>query len=210
LAINQNNMSYDPRVDAYIAKAAPFSQPILAHLRELVHKACPDCEETIKWGIPSFDYKGPFCSIAAFKAHCIFGFWKTALINDPKGILSANKDKAMGSLGRITGIKDLPPDKVIIGFIKSAVKLNDENVKLPTRERKTVKKELVIPDWFIKTLKKNKKAYLYFEEFSPSHKREYVEWVTEAKTEETRNKRMATTLEWLAEGKPRNWKYMKS
>jgi uncharacterized protein YdeI (YjbR/CyaY-like superfamily) len=196
----------DKRVDAYIAKSAPFAQPILEHLRALVHKACPDCEETIKWGMPSFDYKGPFASIAAFKAHCIFGFWKTALIDDPKGILSANKDDAMGSLGRITSMKDLPSDKIILGFIKLAKKLNDDDVKLPAR-KKITKKELLIPDWFIKTLKKNKKAYLNFEAFSPSHKREYVEWVTEAKTDETRNKRMTTTLEWLEEGKARNWKY---
>jgi uncharacterized protein YdeI (YjbR/CyaY-like superfamily) len=175
----------------------------------LVHKACPDCEETIKWGIPSFEYKGPFCSIAAFKAHCIFGFWKTALIDDPKGILSAHKDQAMGSLGRITGIKALPSDKVILGFIKSAKKLNDDGVKLPAGARKTAGKEVVPPDWFIKAIQKHKKAWFTFQEFSPSHKREYVEWVTEAKTEATRDKRLATTVEWLAEGKSRNWKYMR-
>jgi len=123
--------------------------------------------------------------------------------------LSEKKDEAMGSLGRITSIKDLPSDKVIIGFIKVAKKLNDDGVKLPPRKKKTAKKELIVPDYMIKTLKKDKKAFATFEAFSPSHKREYVEWITEAKTDETRNKRMATMLEWLAEGKSRNWKYQR-
>ncbi len=199
----------DKRVDAYIAKSPEYAKPILKHLRKLVHTACPEVEETIKWGFASFDYKGPFCTMAAFKAHCVFGFWKTALLNDPKGVLSEKKDEAMGSLGRITSIKDLPSDKVIIGFIKAAKKLNDDGVKLPPRKKETAKKDLIIPDYMIKTLKKDKKAFAAFEAFSPSHKREYVEWITEAKTDETRNKRIATMLEWLAEGKSRNWKYQR-
>jgi uncharacterized protein YdeI (YjbR/CyaY-like superfamily) len=143
--------------------------------------------------------------MAAFKAHCIFGFWKTALIPDPKGILTR---EAMGSLGRITGLKDLPSDKVIMDFIKLAVKLNDEGIKLPAVKKKPAK-PLVIPDYFTKALKKDKKANATFEAFSPSHKKEYVEWITEAKTEETRERRMATALEWLGEGKARNWKYQR-
>ncbi len=197
----------DKRVDAYIAKAAPFAQPILKHLRKIIHAACPDCEETMKWSIPSFDYKGPFCSFAAFKAHCVFGFWKTALIDDPKGILAENKDRAMGSLGRITDIKDLPSDKVITAFIKSAKKLNDDGVKLPARVKKTETTPLEIPDYFIKFLKKNKQAFATFEAFSPSHRKEYVQWITGAKTEETRNRRMQSAIEMMAEGKSRNWKY---
>ena len=199
----------DKRVDAYIAKAQPFAKPILAHLRELVHKACPEVEETIKWSFASFDYKGPFCSMAAFKQHCTFGFWKYALMKDPKGYLGERFNKggeAMGNLGRITGMKDLPPDKVIIDLIKQAKKLNDDDIKLPPRP-KTEKKELVIPDYFTKALSKDKKALQAFESFSPSHKREYVEWITDAKTEETRNRRMDTALEWIGEGKGRNWKY---
>ena len=199
----------DKRVDAYIEKAQPFAKPILAHLRELVHKACPDVEETIKWSFASFDYKGPFCSMAAFKQHCTFGFWKYSLMKDPNGYLGERFNKggeAMGNLGRITSMKDLPPDKVIIDLIKQAKKLNDDDVKLPPRP-KAEKKELVIPDYFTKALGKNKKALQGFEKFSPSHKREYVQWITEAKTEETRNRRMDTALEWIAEGKGRNWKY---
>ncbi len=196
----------DPRVDAYIAKSGDFAKPILIHLRKLVHEACPDCEEIIKWGVPFFDYKGPFCSMAAFKAHSVFGFAKTSLIPDPKGILAAKKEDAAGVMGRITNVKDLPSDKTILSFLKAAKKLNDDGIKL-TAKAKTPKKELVAPDYMMKAIKKNKAAFHAFEEFSPSHKREYIEWITEAKTEETRERRIETMLEWLVEGKSRHWKY---
>lgn len=195
----------DKRVDAYIEKAQPFAKPILIHLRELVHKACPDVEETIKWSFACFDYKGPFCSMASFKEHCSFGFWKAALMKDADK-LKSNQATAMGHLGKIRSMSDLPSDKVILGYIKEAIKLNDEGVKLPPR-KKPEAKEIVIPDYFIKALGKNKKASQAFERFPPSHKKEYLQWITEAKTEETRNRRMDTALEWIAEGKGRNWKY---
>ncbi len=199
----------DPRVDAYIAKSQDFAKPILEHLRDLVHKACPEVEETMKWSFPHFDYKGMMCSMAAFKQHCAFGFWKASLMKDKKLTANAKTETAMGHLGRITSLKDLPNDKVLLSYIKEAKKLNDDGVKLPLKSAAKIKKEVVIPDYFLKAVKKNKTAYKAFESFSPSHKREYVEWITEAKTDETRNKRMATTIEWLSEGKPRNWKYMK-
>ncbi len=206
LANKQNVMGKkDKRVDAYIAKSAPFAQPILNHLRELVHKGCPDIEETIKWSFASFDYKGPLCSMAAFKEHCAFGFWKAALMKDADK-MKDNQQNAMGHAGKIKSLDDLPSDKILIGWIKEVVKLNDDGVKLPPRKN-TEKKELVIPDYFIKALSNNKKASQAFENFSPSHKREYVQWITEAKTEETQNKRMITALEWISEGKGRNWKY---
>src|SRR4051812_1257596 len=129
----------DPRVDAYIAKAQPFAQPVLNHLRKLVHTTCPQVEETIKWSFACFDYKGIFCSMASFKQHCTFGFWKTALLKDPKGILDS-KNEAMGSLGRITGMQDLPADKIIIDFIKQAMVLNEQGVKLPPRKKVTASK----------------------------------------------------------------------
>jgi uncharacterized protein YdeI (YjbR/CyaY-like superfamily) len=195
----------DARVDAYIDKAQPFAKPILNHLRELVHKACPEAEETIKWSFACFDYKGAFCSMAAFKEHCSFGFWKAALMKDANK-LKNNQATAMGHLGKIKSLTDLPPDKIILDYIKEAKKLNDENIKLPPR-KKTVAQELVVPDYFTKALSKNKKALQGFEKFPPSHKKEYLQWITEAKTEETRNKRMTTAIEWIAEGKGRNWKY---
>lgn len=196
----------DPRVDAYIAKSAPFAQPILQHLRNLVHTACPEATETIKWGMPFFDYKGPFCNLAAFKAHCAFGFWKTALIPDPRGLL---KRDAMGALGRLTSLKDLPSDTILKDFIKTAKKLNDEGIKAAPPKKSTVKKEIPVPDYFIRALQKNKKAWTAFEAFPPSHRKEYVQWITEAKTEDTRQKRMATAIEWISEGKARNWKYQR-
>ncbi len=194
----------DARVDAFIAKSAPFAQPILTHLRKLVHSTCPEVTETIKWGMPFFDYKGSFCHMAAFKAHCAFGFWKTKILPDPKGILSR---ESMGSLGKITSLNDLPADKVLAQYILAAKKLNDEKIPKPATRMMAPKKELSIPDYFQKALQKNKKAAAVFEAFPYSHKKEYLEWITEAKTEVTRQKRMATTLEWLAEGKSRNWKY---
>jgi uncharacterized protein YdeI (YjbR/CyaY-like superfamily) len=201
----------NPKVDTYIAKSGDFAKPILTRLRELVHKACPDVEETIKWGMPSFDYKGPFCSMAAFKEHAVFGFWKASLLNDPKKYLQARSTdggSAMGHFGRLTSIKDLPPDKVILDFIKQHKKLNDEGIKVPAKP-KPKKKELVIPAYFLNAIKKNKKALAVFNEFSYSHQKDYVEWITEAKTEATRNKRMETAIEWMAEGKGRNWKYQR-
>jgi len=204
-------MNKDKRIDAYIAKSANFAKPRLNHLRKLIHQANPDVSETIKWGMPSFDYKGPFCSMAAFKKHCVFGFWKYKLIKDPKGYLGERFNsggEAMGNLGRMVSLNDLPPDNVISNFIRQATKLNDEGVKTPKPKPK-LKKDLVIPDYFLKALSKKKKAAAVFENLSPSHKREYVEWFVEAKTEETRNKRIASALDWISEGKPRNWKYMK-
>lgn len=202
----------DKQIDAYISKAQPFAQPILIKLRKLIHKGNPEVVETIKWGMPSFDYKGPFCSFAAFKQHAVFGFWKYKLIKDPKGYLGEIFNKggeSMGNLGRMTGIKDLPPDKAIIDFIKQAKKLNDDGIKLPPRAVKP-KKELRVPDYFINALRKNKKSLDVFDNFSPSCKREYVEWITEAKTDETRNSRMKLAIEWMSEGKRRNWKYEKN
>lgn len=202
----------DKRIDAYITKSADFAKPILKHLRTLVHKACPDVEETIKWGFASFDYKGPFCSMAHFKEHAAFGFWKGALLKDPKGYLqpsAKNGGGSMGNLGRITSLKDLPPDSVIIDFIRQAKKLNDEGVKVPSKS-KTERKKLIVPDDFMEALNQNKKALLTFEAFSYSNQKEYIEWITEAKATATREKRINTAIEWMAEGKPRNWKYMKS
>jgi uncharacterized protein YdeI (YjbR/CyaY-like superfamily) len=202
-------MGKDKRIDAYIAKAQPFARPILTKIRELIHKGNPAVTETIKWGMPSFDYKGPFCSMASFKQHAIFGFWKYKLIKDPKnylGLRSNEGGEAMGNMGRIYSIKDLPPDKAMLDFVKQAKKLNDEGVKMPAKPQKP-KVELVIPSYFIAAVKKNKKALAVFENFPYSSKKEYVMWVTEAKTEDTRNSRLQLAVQWISEGKRRNWKY---
>jgi uncharacterized protein YdeI (YjbR/CyaY-like superfamily) len=197
-------------IDNYIARSADFAKPILNHIRDLVHKACPDVEEKMKWSFPHFDYKGEMmCSMAAFKQHAVFGFWKAALMKDPVLVENAKTEVAMGHLGRLTSLKDLPSDKKITAWIKEAMKLNDEGIKLPAKIKSTEKKELIVPDYFAKALIKNKKAKQVFDNFSYSHKRDYVEWLTEAKTEATRDSRMATALEWLAEGKSRHWKYQR-
>ena len=195
-------------VDVYISKSQDFAKPILKHIRELIHKGCPAVEEKIKWGFPNFEYSGSIlCNMAAFKEHCTFGFWKASLLNK-RGILIPSDQQAMGQFGRITTISDLPSDKVILSIIKEAAKLNEKGVKVP-KNKKTEQKELVIPDYFAKALSKNKNAKTTFDNFITSHKREYIGWITEAKTEETRNKRITTSINWLSEGKPRNWKYMK-
>jgi uncharacterized protein YdeI (YjbR/CyaY-like superfamily) len=172
-----------------------------------VHAGCPGVEETVKWQHPSFVYQGMLCGMAAFKAHCTFGFWKHALILDQNPAQKAKAEAAMGQLGRITSLSDLPPDKVLIGYVKLAVRLNELGVKVPRAPRPLKMKPLVTPPELAAALKKNKRALETFEDFSPSHKREYIEWITEAKREETRTKRLETTIAWLAEGKPRNWKY---
>lgn len=201
----------DKRIDAYIAKSGDFAQPVMNHLRELIHKACPEAEETIKWGMPSFDYKGPFCGFAAFKQHATFGFWKASLMKDSKSLLGKESKGAMGNLGRITSVKDLPKDKVLVTWIKEAMKLNEDGVKYHRKlKSKHERKEYVMPGSFKKALAGNKKAEKVYEAFSPSHKREYLEWICEARTEETRNKRIADAIKWLTEGKSRNWKYTRT
>jgi len=196
----------DARIDTYILKAAPFAKPILNHIRSMVHKACPDVEETIKWSFPHFDYKGSFCSMASFKEHCAFGFWKAALMEEAEN-LKVNQKGSMGHLGRITSLEDLPRDNILLKYLKEAKRLNDDGIKLPSRKKDVENKDLIIPDFFTKAINKNKKALKVFEAFSPSHKKEYIQWITEAKSEDTKNRRMETALEWIAEGKGRNWKY---
>jgi uncharacterized protein YdeI (YjbR/CyaY-like superfamily) len=194
----------DDRIDAYIAKSQDFAKPILRHIRELVHETCPDVEEAMKWSAPAFMYKGMLCQMAAFKEHCAFGFWKGSLV---VGKSDGKADDAAGQFGRITKVSDLPSKKALSGYIKEAVKLNENGVKPPPRPKKAPT-EIVVPDDLTAALRKNTTARATFEGFSPSNKREYIQWITEAKTEATRSRRLETAIEWMAEGKPRNWKYM--
>ncbi len=202
-------MKKNKLVDEYINKVQPFAKPVLVHLRQLVHDTCPDIEEKIKWGMPSFEYKGMMCGFASFKQHCTFMFWKAALMKDSILMENAKSETSMGHLGRITSLKDLPSDKKIIGYIKEAMKLNDDGVKL-VKAKPVKAKDIVIPVEILSSIKKNKKAFVTFEAFSASNKKEYLEWIAEAKTEATKQKRLLQAVEWMAEGKPRNWKYMKS
>ena len=191
----------DPRIDAYIAKSADFAKPILTGIRAVVHDVCPDVEETMKWSFPHFGYKGMMCSMAAFKGHCAFGFWKSSLVLDqPAG------DDGMGHFGKITSLRDLPPDRQLAAYVKKAARLNDDGVRVAKRPS-APKKPLTVPTDFAEAIKRKAAARKTFDAFSPSQRREYVEWVTDAKTDATRQKRMATAVDWLSEGKTRNWKY---
>ena len=196
-------MPTDPRIDAYIERAAPFARPILAHARALVHEACPQVEETIKWGMPTFVHGGGILfGMAAFKQHASFGFWKHALV-----VGEGEQRDGMGSYGKMTSVKDFPPKRSVLAHIRKAMKLNEEGVKSPAARKAAPKPAPDTPADLADALKKSKAAKATFDAFPPGCKREYIEWIVEAKREETRAKRLAQTIEWLAEGKRRNWKY---
>jgi len=188
----------DPRVDVYIDKAADFARPILVEIRARVHAACPECEETMKWSSPSFQYKGMLCGMEAFKAHCMFGFWKAELV--------VGGSNPHARYRYLKSVADLPGKKEMAALIRKAMALNDQGVVV-TRAPREKKAAARVPAELVAALQKSKKAQNAFEEFSPSHKREYVEWITEAKREETRQQRIQTAVKWIAEGKSRNWKY---
>ena len=195
----------DPRIDAYIAASADFARPILTHLREVVHEACPEVEETMKWSMPHFLYHGMLCGMASHKQHCSFGFWKGSLIlegADDRG------EGGMGHFGRITTVGDLPSRATLERYVRKAMALNEDGTKAAAPRRpKTARVEPAMPAELAAALDRNEAARAAFERFSPSHRREYVEWIADAKRAETRERRVATALEWLAEGKSRNWKY---
>ena len=197
-----------PEVDAYIARSAPFAQPILEKIREAFHAASPDITEVMKWSFPHFEYKGLLGSMASFKNHVSWGFWKAKLMSDPKGILDAVGETSMGG-SKAKSDKDLPPKKVLVEYVREAIRLNEEGIKVARPASKGAAGPVEVPEDLAAELGRNKPAKAMFESFSPSQRREYVDWLNDAKQENTRKKRLATTLEWLAEGKPRHWKYMK-
>ena len=196
-------MTRDPRIDAYIERAAPFARPILAHARALVHQARPQVEETIKWGMPTFVHAGGIlCGMAAFKQHASFGFWKHALV-----VGEGEPRDGMGSYGKMLSLDDFPAKKIVLAHIRKAMKLNEDGVKMPAARKAASKLPPEMPEDLVAALNKDKAAKATFDAFPPSCRREYIEWIVEAKREETRAKRLAQTVEWLAEGKRRNWKY---
>jgi uncharacterized protein YdeI (YjbR/CyaY-like superfamily) len=198
----------DNRIDQYIEGSADFAKPILDHLRTLVHQACPEVEEKIKWGFPHFDYKGVYTSMAAFKEHCAFNFWKVKLMADPHKLFGEKDERAMGNFGRIRTLNDLPSDEILMEYLLEARKLNDQGVKVtPKKPSEKEKTALAVPDDLQAALSKNLAAQVFFDKFSYSQRKEYIMWINEAKTEETRAKRIGTTVEWVSEGKTRNWKY---
>ncbi len=202
----------NPEIDRYIEKSAEFAQPILNHIRKVVHEACPEVEEQIKWSFPNFMYHGSIlCHIAAFKKHCAFGFWQGALLDDPHGILNNSETNAMGNLGRITSLADLPKDDVLRTYILQAMMLIETGLKRsnPKTSSSSTSVPHDIPECLSEALEKCPKAKATFEIFSPSKRKDYIVWINEAKTPTTKKKRLETTIEWLEEGKSKNWKYEK-
>lgn len=195
------------RVDVYIAGSADFARPVLERIRRAYHKACPQIEEEIKWGVPHFARRGMVGGMAAFKQHVSFGFWKSRLMKDPHGLFTTGPKASMCVI-KVAGVSDLPPERVLVQYIKAAVVLNEQGVK-ETHAKTVPKKPAKAPADLAAALKRDKKAGATFEAFSPSRRREYIEWITEAKRDETRQKRLKTAVEWMSEGKPRNWKYMR-
>jgi uncharacterized protein YdeI (YjbR/CyaY-like superfamily) len=202
--------NHDPRVDAYIAKAAPFARPILEHLRAVVHGACPEAQESLKWGMPFFSYRdAPMCMMAAFRQHCGFGFWRHARVFGA-ATPGASSDDGMGQFGKLATLADLPPKRELAALVRKAMALNEAGVKA-ARPKTAPKPPPAVPDELAAALAQRKHAVARrtWETFPPGAQRDYVEWLTEARTDATRQKRLATTLEWLAEGKRRHWKYEK-
>jgi uncharacterized protein YdeI (YjbR/CyaY-like superfamily) len=204
----------NPKVDAYIEKAQPFAKAILLHLRKAIHAGCPQVEETIKWSMPFFEYRGTIlCNMSAFKEHCRFGFWglEISAALRKEGVV---REGGASTLGRITSVESLPPEKKLAGWVAQAAALIESGqerspVAARTRTAKPARTALKTPPDFNRALAKNKKAAATFAAFSPSCRREYIEWIVEAKRTETREQRIATALDWIAEGKQRNWKYQK-
>ena len=195
-------MARDPRIDAYIERAAPFAQPILRHARALVHEACPEVEESIKWGMPSFSHAGGIlCGMAAFKQHASFGFWRHADV-----VGEGEPRDGMGSYGKMTSLDDLPPRTTLLAHLRKAMQLNEAGLKSPKR-KPAPRPAPDTPEDLAAALANNKAANATFDAFPPGCRREYIEWIVEAKRAETRTKRLAQAIEWMAEGKRRNWKY---
>ncbi|AKK74866.1 hypothetical protein OK18_08920 [Chryseobacterium gallinarum] len=199
---------YSIKVDEYIEKSPDFAKPILTYLREMIHEVCPDAEETIKWKFPTFMYKGKIlCSITSFKQYCSLGFWLHQEMKTLKELETSAEKSSMFSLGKITKMEDLPSRHQLKKAIKEAMELTDMGVTM--KKAAPSKMEMEVPDYFQSALDTNKKALEVFQKASPSFRKEYISWITEAKTEATRNKRIEQSLEWMAEGKGRNWKYEK-
>lgn len=196
--------------DDYINSSETFAHPILEHLRKCVHEACPEVVEEFKWSMPCFTYKGTIlCNMAAFKKHTSFGFWLAPKMTDPEKVFVHGESRGLGHFGKITTLEDLPEKSILISYILEAVQLINNGEKISgTAGRKA--KVFEEPDYFMYRIEANPNALSTYKSFSQSHKNEYIEWITDAKTEKTREKRLDQMIEWLQEGKPKNWKYMKN
>ncbi|NNE05487.1 MAG: hypothetical protein HKN15_07165 [Xanthomonadales bacterium] len=195
------------RVDAYIASAADYARPLLLKLRDWVHDAAPEIEEDIKWGMPAFMHKGIVANMAAFKKHVSFGFWKGQLMKDPAGLFD-NPRRTQITAFKLRTLDDLPAREVFAAYLREAIELNERGVKLPVAN-KNPEREVAIPEDLSAALKNSPDARSVFESLSYTHRKEYVDWLNEAKRDATRTRRLETAIEWISQGKPRNWKYNK-
>jgi len=200
---------FNPQFDEYIKKSADFAKPIMEYLRQIIHETCPEVEEIIKWGNPHFDYKDDMmCILAGYKNHCSFSLYKAELMSDTKIIESVKAGQKMGYMDKLKSLSDLPAKETLVAYIKEAMVLNENGVKKakPVSEKPKV---IEVPDYFSEKLATNPLAKEVFESKSPSFRKDYLVWITDAKTEATRQKRMEQSLEWIAEGKGRFWQYEK-
>lgn len=194
-------MPRDPRIDAYIERQAEFARPILVWLRARVHAACPDVEEGIKWGMPAFSHHGrPLANMAAFKAHASFGFWYR------DQLATGKEGEAMGQFGRISALADLPDDAAMEAQVREAMALIDSG-EIPKRATKQPKPEAEVPEALSEALARDPAAAAVFDAFPPGARRDYCEWIAEARQPATRDKRLADAIAWIREGKKRHWKY---
>ena len=199
-------MNKKPTFDEYINNSEEFARPILIYLRELIHRTCPAITEEIKWNFPCFVYKGSnHVYMAGFKKHATYGFWLAKEMSDSDGVFVFGEKTGMGNFGKLTTIEDLPNKEVLRNYLLEAMDLIDRGVKIHS-----AKKEIKIKEnrALLQALETNSSSKIHFQEFPPSQQKDYHEWINEAKTDSTSAKRIAQAIEWISEGKPRNWKYM--
>ena len=193
----------DPRINEYIARSQAFATPILRRIKAIVHAGCPDVEETLKWGTPSFSYRGILCGRASFKAHCVFGFWKSELLAERFQSSKESAGEAMSQFGHLKTVKELPSRTTMLRLVRLAAQLNEGGIKSAAPPKTALPKAVRAPADLLAALQNNARARAGYDNLSPSQKREYIEWITEAKRDETRKRRVATAVEWLAEGRIR-------
>jgi uncharacterized protein YdeI (YjbR/CyaY-like superfamily) len=196
------------QIDDFIDNAEEFAQPILIYMREIIHEACPHVAESIKWGMPSFDYKGPLIVMGSFKKHMAINFWKAQLMADPEKVF-VKSGESMGTFGKVSLINQLPSREVLLAYIFEAIDLNERGIKITKVKKEETVKELPIPEDFLNTLNSNPAAMSNFQQMSPSHRKEYINWIIEAKREATRVSRIEKAILQLLEKKSKDWKYIK-
>lgn len=200
--------NHNKKVDEYIFKMADFAKPILTHLRQIIFETCPDVEEDIKWGIPHYGYKGDhLVMMAGFKQHCSFSLYKAELMKDKMIQESVKAGKKFGYMDKVKDLSELPNKKVLTAYIKEAMELNSSGISKPKVVKEKV--EVVAPKEFIEALEQDKIAFSVYESKSPSFRKNYIIWIADVKTDETRQKRITQSLEWIREGKDRFWQSKK-